>query len=189
MKTKNQKNNLKYHIVGIVFIVFFICGLLFLSTSNIGLYKQKNVSDEINLNYLGNDYLVINLFFQNDGLLSKKVFLEDYIVCDGDKNINVYFNQNSDYNIFYNHNNLKSVEIGSGEILNVEGNINIDKYYLIQKFKNDEFKNNFEVKLYNLDKLEYSNWYNFCKNPVEKDFVKLINVKLNMTKEELFKNE
>lgn len=186
---QEKKNNMHLVIISILVIVFLV--LLFLSSSQIGVSVNYGISQDIVANSINEleNIEIGNVTIINDGMLSKRVKLRNYVICDF---YDDYYNSRA-YDINYRGQNITQ---SKGEVFSSSyyGNervdvnaktevdllITVDNYYY--NYADVVKKNNLYGKiisfyLYEMPNGAYS--YDYCLNAKKDDAINVINVKLN----------
>ncbi len=196
-----MKQSKGYHLIIILVLGIVFFALLFMSTGQNNVIQTYDFKDEIVLNYIpayndfGDRTIVGTLKLENTGLLPSKVKLKRYVLCQisdtyGDRTYMIDYKgkvTNSYSDMIFGSGNSLSAEVSSKEVAEFEMVPQL-YYYSIRDDIVNYGLNNHTLPFY-LFEVENANYYDYvydyCSGAAIGDAVKVINVKVELSEEDL----
>lgn len=181
-----EKLNIQYGVLGILGVIFLT--LLVASTSNSSLTSEFLIKDKLELNVIP-DYNspveVATLKITNNALLPKKQNLDEYVLCNFDKDfgtqtINLEFvgKVTSEYNDIFSSRYEKSVEVSSGETQELGLIIDYLPFRYDERSGKELELEDTTLYLIKVNQDEYS--WNYCSKTNKDESIKTIEVIFNL---------
>ena len=193
-----NKNSILIIII-ILTIIFF--SLIFVSTSQKGITVNYTFKDEVTVNSIDNQLTstIGSVEIQNQAFLTKRVKLENYVLCLFNENIvdktfEVYYSGDKtnryQQDIFLNY-NTRSIDISSNDKSQLDMKVNRYIYDVLEDIKQYNLNNQtIDFYLFKTEETSdnYYNYYNYCNQVNKENAIKTIKVKFEINQEELENN-